>query len=303
MTILRGGRYDIAHLHARKAAFVGRPAGRGASIRAVVHTPHGFPFLYEHSARLRKLHIGLERVLGRLTDAMICASKTETETALRLGLVAPGRVHTVPDGVEMHRDERTRHASGPDVRRRLNVGPGTRLVLMSGRLAAPKDPGTLLRAARHVLQVKPRVRFLLVGDGEMVDFCRDLARQLGIDSKVICTGYRTDAADIAWAASSHVLSARAGGPTLSLLESMALGKVVLASDIPGCREIITHGKTGILFPPGDERILAGAIVKLIGDPPLASRLGRAAASYVKKTHDIRTWASAVENVYLHTLKA
>jgi len=82
---------------------------------------------------------------------------------------------------------------------------------------------------------------------------------------------------------------------------MALGKVVVASDIPGCREIITHGKTGVLFPPGDERILAGAILKVIGDSKLASRLGRAAASYVRKTHDIRTWARAVENVYLHTL--
>jgi len=152
MTILRGGRYDIAHLHGWKAAFVGRPAGRVASVRAVVHTPHGFPFLYERSARLRKLHVALERAFGRLTDAMICASKTETETALRLGLIAPGRVHTVYDGVATSRDEGAGHAGVPEVRRRLNVGPGTRLVLMSGRLAAPKDPGTLLRAARHVLE-------------------------------------------------------------------------------------------------------------------------------------------------------
>jgi len=239
MTTLRGGGYDVAHLHGRKAAFVGRPAGRFASTRAVVCTPHGFPFLYERSARLTKLHTALERALAPLTDAMICASATEAETAVRMGLAAADRVHTVPDGVLI--DENARRASAADVRRRLEVGPGTRLVLMSGRLDAPKDPGTLLRAARHVLQVRPRVRFLLVGDGEMVDFCRDLARQLGIGPKVLCTGYRSDASEIAAVASIHVLSAREGGPTLSLLESMAMGKVAVASDIPGCREIITHG--------------------------------------------------------------
>jgi glycosyltransferase involved in cell wall biosynthesis len=299
MTILRGGRFDVAHFHGHKAALIGRPAARVASTRAVVHTPHGFPFVYESSARLARLHAGLERAFARFTDALICASETETQAALRLALVAPSRVHTIPDGVEI--DDRLPRAAGPEMRRRLDLAPGTRLVLMCGRLDAPKDPGTLLRAARHVLQVKPRVRFLLVGDGEMVDFCRDLARQLGIAPKVLCTGYRADAARIAAVASVHVLSAREGGPSLSLLESMALGKVVVASDIPGCREIITHGKTGVLFPPGDERILAGAILKVIGDPALASRLGRAAANYVRKNHDILSWTRAVQNVYLHAL--
>jgi len=299
MTILRGGRFDVAHLHGRKAAVVGRPAARVASTRAVIHTPHGFPFLYESSSRLAPLYARLERALARLADAMICASETETQAALRLGLVLPSRVHTIPDGVEI--DDRLPRVAGPEIRRRLDLGPGTRLVLMAGRLNAPKDPGTLLRAARHVLQVKPRVRFLLVGDGEMVDFCRDLARQLGIASKVLCTGYRADAAAIAASSAVHVLSAREGGPTLSLLEGMALGKVVLASDIPGCREIITHGKTGVLFPPGDERILAGAILKVIGDSALASRLGRAAANYVRKNHDVLSWSRAVQNVYLHAL--
>lgn len=299
MKVIRGGRFDVLHLHGRKCALVGRVPGRLTNVRAVVHTPHDFGFQYAHTDRARKFHTRLERTLGRFTDAMICASETEAEEALRMRLVAPERIYTIPDGVDF--DELPDRVDHIDVRRRLHISMATRLVVMTGRLDPPMDPGTLLRAARHVLRVQPTTRFVVAGEGELLDFSRHLTRQLQIDRKVLCTGHRADATDIAAVAQINVFSASHGAPPLSLLKSMGLGRPFIASDIEGCREVITHGKTGVLFPASDERILAGAILKLIGDRGLSLRLGTSAREYIRRAHDIRTWSRAIEEVYLKTL--
>jgi len=299
MKIIRGGRFDVLHLHGRKCGLVGRPAGRVANVPALVHTPHGFPFQYAHTDRARKFHVHVERTLGRFTDAMICASRTETDEALRMRLIPPERLHTLPDGVDL--DELPTHVDHIDVRRRLGINMATHLVVMTGRLDPPMDPGTLLRAARHVLRVEPRTHFVIAGEGELLDFSRHLARQLDIHAAVLCTGHRADATEIAAVAQINVFSASHGAPPLEMLESMGLGRPFIAGDIDGCREVITHGRTGVLFPPADERILAGAVLKLLGDRDLSARLGTSAREYIRTAHDVHTWARAVEDVYLNAL--
>lgn len=298
-TLLRSGRFDVVHLHGCKAGFLGRPAARAANVRAVIYTPHELRFEYAHRVRTRNFHRRVERTLGRFTDAMICASRTEAEEARRLRLLPPGRIHTIGDGVDF--DELPQHVNHIDVRVRLGINIATQLVVMTGRLDPPMDPGTLLRAARHVLRVQPRTRFVIAGEGELLDFSRGLAGQLGINGQVMCTGHRADATEIASVAQINVFSASHGAPPLHLLESMGLGRPFIASDIPGCREVITHGRTGVLFPAGDERILAGAILKVIGDRPISRRLGKGAREYIETTHSAGSWARAIEEVYLKTL--
>ena len=300
MALLRRGHFDVMHLHGHKAALVGRPAARITSTRSVVYTPHGFDFLRSHSPRARQLALRVERTLGRFTHAMICASREEADVARRLRLVPAARVHTVPDGVDF--DELPQHVDNVEVRRTLGISCATRLITMTGKLEAPKDPGTLLRASRHVLVPSPWNHIVLVGDGNLIPFCRDLARQLDVGRQVICTGYRADATAISSTSAIHILSAHDGGPTLSLLEGMAQGKPLIASDTPGIREVVSHGKTGVLVPAADERFLSGALLKLIEDEDLARRLGEAAQAYVRQHHPIDRWIRGIETVTLKTLR-
>ena len=299
MAILRRGHFDIIHLHGRKAAFVGRPAARVANVGAVVYTPHGLRRLESHHPRLRGFHIRVERTLGKFTGAMICASQHETDTARRLKLIRPDRIHTVRDGVDF--EELPTSAVNIDVRKSLGINVATRLITMVGKLDAPKDPGTLLRASRHVLVPQPRNHIVLVGNGDMIDFCRDLAGQLDVRRQVICTDYRSDAIRIAFTSALHVQSIREGGPSLSLLEGMAMGKPLIASDTPGNREVVEHGKTGVLVPVGDERFMSGALLKLIEDRELADRLGEAAREYVTRRYTVKGWIRGIESVYAHVL--
>jgi len=300
MSFLRRGRFDVVHLHGRKAGFVGRPAARVTNVRSVVYTPHGFDFLRSHSPRARNFYLRVERTLGRFTRAMICASREEADLARRMKLMPAARIHTVPDGVDF--DELPRHVDNVEVRRTLGISCATRLITMVGRLDAPKDPGTLLRASRHVLVPSPWNHIVLVGNGNLIGFCRDLARQLDVGRQVICTGYRADATRISSTSAIHIHAARDGGPTLSLLEGMAQGKPLIASDTPGIREVVTHGRTGVLVPVGDERFLSGALLKLIEDEELGTRLGEAAREYVREHHPIDRWIRGIEAVYLHTLR-
>ena len=296
IVIIRQGNFDVIHTHASKAGFLGRVAARAAGRPASVYTPHGFYFQYNLPARVRGFYTRVERALGNLADVILCTSRTEAESA-RAHRIAPlSRIVSVPNAVDV--EALPAHVDRRALSESLGLPTAVRTVVMVGRLTPPKDPGTLLRAARHVLKAHPRTRFIFVGDGEMLAWCRDLARELDVADKVILTGYRPDAAQVAAMATVSVLSSYAEGLPLALLESMALSRPVVASDIPGCREVIEHGKTGILFPVGDERALSSAIVKLFDDKPAAEKMGANAHDYILTHHDARKWIREIEKVYL-----
>jgi glycosyltransferase involved in cell wall biosynthesis len=146
-------------------------------------------------------------------------------------------------------------------------------VLSVGRLRAPKDFLTLVRA---VSQLEPgAVRLRIAGDGpDRPQLVAEIER-LGLADVIELLGTSGDIGALLGAADVFVLASASEGLPMSVLEAMAAGTPVVASQVGGMPELVNDGETGVLVPPGDPAALAAALARLAADPALRGRFGAA----------------------------
>jgi glycosyltransferase involved in cell wall biosynthesis len=195
------------------------------------------------------------------------------------------------------------------LRREWGVEPDEVLVGQVGRLSAWKGPEDLLAAAAQVAARRDKVRFVLVGDvvpgeEERLGRLRAQSAALGLEDRVIWAGFRTDVPQVMAALDLLVLPSRLPEPFgMVLLEAMATGKPVIATDQGGPREIVRDGETGFLVPPGDPTALAEAISTLAADAALRRQMGLAARARAVQRFSLTPYVAAVEALYQDLLRA
>ncbi len=152
---------------------------------------------------------------------------------------------------------------------------GSRIILAASRLVPQKDLPTLLESFR-LLRGERSARLMILGDGVLRDPLQRLARELGIEDDVDFLGFVVNAPSYMKRCTVFALSSRYEGLPVALIEAMACGVPVVSTDCPsGPGEIITHERDGLLVPVHDPVTLAGALKRLLDDPGLRERLGRA----------------------------
>ena len=161
----------------------------------------------------------------------------------------------------------------------LEGAPAVPYIVSVARLdESQKDFATLLRAYARLLAGGCPAPLVVVGEGRDRGALEALARELGVLDRVHFVGYASNPLPWVRRAAVVVLSSRYEGLPTVLVEGLALGKVLVASDCPtGPREILDHGRAGLLVPPGDPAALADALARALGDEPLRGDLQRAAA--------------------------
>jgi glycosyltransferase involved in cell wall biosynthesis len=182
------------------------------------------------------------------------------------------------------------------VREDLGIPQGAPVVVTVANFRALKGHRYLLRAAPRVLRTIPEARFVLVGQGPLLEQSQHEAARLGIESRVFFTGFREDVPRLVAAADLFVLPSRHEGLSIALLEAMALGKPAVVTDAGGLPEVVQHGKQGLVVPAKDSGALAEEIVTLLNDLPLRQRLGEAARERAGE-FDIRNAVRRMEEVY------
>jgi glycosyltransferase involved in cell wall biosynthesis len=222
--------------------------------------------------------------------------------------VPPARGVVVYDGIDgspaaLDADE----AAG--VRRELGIAPDSPLIGMVARVAPQKDYTTLAKAAARVLADYPGARFLVVGDNS-TDANRDhytrvrtLLGECGVSDAFVFTGQRRDVPRILGALDVFVLSTHQEGLPLVILEAMSHGKPIVATEVDGIPEMVTHEETGLLFGHEDDRQLAVHILDLLRDRAKAERLGSAGRRLVKTRFSAERFAAGMNEVYSRLLDA
>jgi glycosyltransferase involved in cell wall biosynthesis len=161
-----------------------------------------------------------------------------------------------------------------------------RRILMVSRLDRPKDHATLLRAVALLRAKGQPVKLSLAGDGEMRDELEALARRLGISGCVSFLGTRPDVPELMGTSDVLALSTESEGQGVTVLEGMAAGIPVVATDIPACRETLDRGRCGVLVPRGNPEELAKAIEDVLANKQHREQLVRAAGRRVREHYDL-----------------
>lgn len=288
---LRNWRPDLVSTHTAKAGWLGRAAAARLRLPAI-YTPHGWTIGDRISRAHGVIFTPAERLAARWAAAIICVCEYERELALERSIAPAERLHTVHNGV---RDSALRAC--PEVQ-------PPRLVSVA-RFEAPKDHATLLRALAELRDLQWGLD--LVGDGPLAHETARLANALGLRDRVRFLGYRSDPAETLADGQIFVLSSRSEGFPRSILEAMRAGLPVIASDVGGVSEAVSHGINGLLVPRHDVAALAAVLADLIRNPRTRQLFGTAA----RQTYDMHFTLNAMvqktlavyDNVVLGTAKS
>jgi glycosyltransferase involved in cell wall biosynthesis len=267
-------RPDILHLHSSTAGLAGRLAARGSV--ATIFQPHAWSFLAVRGIA-RRAAVRWERLAARWTATVVCVSEAERRLGHQAGVRADFRV--IPNAVDL---EALREASAQEraeARGRLGLG-GEPLVVCVGALRRQKGQDVLLEAWPRVRERAPHAVLAVVGDGPERG-----ALERRAAGGVVFAGDRPDVPDWLAAADVVALPSRWEGMSLVLLEAMARGRSVVATDVPGVREAV--GDAGAVVPVEAASPLAAALVERLLEPERAAREGHSARARAERSHDLR----------------
>ena len=294
LVILRRAPYDLVHLHSSKAGFLGRLAARASGRRpAVVYSPHGLAFLGAGSAAKNQLFLQLERMAGPLCDRIIAVSPSERDLIVSRGLAPAERVACIPNGVAA---PNVPAASRAAVRARLGIPADAPLIGTAARLSPQKDPLLFVAAAAGVVQQHPSAQFVWCGGGELMRQAQAAAAARGIAHACHFIGHRDDAGAVVAALDLFWLTSRYEGLPLAPLEAMALGVPIIATDVPGTRDLLRSG-AGLLVPAGAAGALAAASARLLAMPERRARLAEAGRRYFRQHGTASAMLDAVAGLY------
>ena len=277
VSVLRRIRPDIVHAHTPKGGLLGMIAARLAGVRKRVYHVHGLPFVTRSGWR-RRLLTTTEWISCTLATDVLCVSHGVARQLVEDGLCAPERARVLAGGSINGVDAQRFKPSDPSARRaartRLGLPPEGPVGGYVGRLATEKGIRELAAAWRVVSERHPDARLLLVGPVEDNDpVPTEVLEALRRDPRVRMHGADWNTPPLYAAMDVVVLPSYREGLPVVPLEASAAGVPVISSDIPGSREAVADGISGLLVPPRDEGALAGALERYLGDPDLAARHG------------------------------
>jgi glycosyltransferase involved in cell wall biosynthesis len=223
-----------------------------------------------------------ERVSFRLAHRVIANCLVVQNQLIREG-VSPAKIIQHYNGLDLERLK-----VSPELRRDealaafgLPSEPARRFVTIVANLHNPvKDHPMFLRAAARVRAAVPDAAFVIAGEGYLTKALSELAEQLGIQRDVFFIGRCEDVGRLLAASDVGVLSSKAEGFANAILEYMAAGLPVVATDVGGVREAIVEGETGYIVPSGDDEKMADGIIQLLNNPERARSLGKLGRSIV-----------------------
>ena len=293
---------DVVHTHTAKAGTLGRLAAavfnatrRRGRRCIVVHTFHGHVLHGYFSPLGSWLVRTIERALGLITDRVLVLSpRQQADIGARYKVVPAHRISIVPLGLEL----------GPLLALEKRGDPaGGRLVFgFVGRMVPVKNLPMLLEAFAAVHRTLPAVRLLLVGDGDERPRLEAQAARQGLRQHVDFAGWRGDLAAVYREMDALVLTSVNEGTPVAVIEAMAAGLPVIATDVGGVADVVQHGATGLLVPSGDSARLAASMIDLATRSEERHRLGRAARESVRERYSSDRLVSDVAALYTGELE-
>jgi glycosyltransferase involved in cell wall biosynthesis len=301
---LHGADIDIIHCHRPLPSLAALPLKHLYGVKALVRTAHAGKEWGDGPAAFMFRQVFTQWLLPLTLDAEACVSQAQVDAFNR----RPGARLCRRSARLLHNAiELDRFTRAPDpaliaaLRSEFGLAPADRVVGSVGRLRKEKAYPDLVAAAALVRAAEPNARFLLVGDGPQREALVGQARSLGLADAFIFAGARTDPELFYHLMDVFVLSSVWEGLPTVILESMASGVPVVATDIPGSRELIAPGRTGWLVPPSDPARLADGILAALRAPDECVRISRAALEEVVPHFSLARVAKEYERLYLELL--
>jgi len=289
MNIMKDRNAGVVRTHQYHANLYGRLAAWLCKVPCIV------PSIHNVYTRDRKIHRRiLNNLLGRISDKIVAVSEAVKADIVAYDKVPDSRVKVIYNGVE---EVKFTRAEGISARSEFNIPEHAKVIGTVGRLALQKGQRYLIESVASLVKEFPEIILLIVGDGPEKAALKRTVSEKGIDRQVIFTGTRDDVPDLLAAMDIFVFPSLREGLGNALVEAMAAGKAIVATDIPPVREVIASQDNGILVPPGDSGALEAAITSLLRDKRSAEAYGAAAKERALSYFDINSTINSYTNLF------
>lgn len=274
-SIIKKEEPDIVHTHTAKAGTLGRLAAIFAGVPVKIHTFHGHVFDGYFNPFKARLFVLIERFLALFTDKVITVSAAVKDDIVnKLKVAGESKSVVIPLGLELG-DFLECEGRKNVFRRSRGLPDDTILVGIVGRLVPIKNHRMFLDAACAILKREPAVkmRFIIIGDGELRRDLGEYAAAKGLERHVVFTGWVEDLASIYSDLDIVTLTSLNEGTPVSLIEAMASGRPVISTGVGGVVDFVRDGYNGLIVKSGDVETLAGRILELAEDGSRRKALG------------------------------
>ncbi len=298
--VLRDEKVDLVHTHSSKAGILGRFAARAAGVPHVVHTVHGRGFHPSQFPPIRGFYQFLERQAALLTDRIITVSDENRRTGLAAGVGKESQYRVIHSGI----DPRAYHLSLSGTKdARHQYGTAQRLaVLVLSNFKNQKSPLDVVRTATVLKTLCPEFLLLWAGDGPLRKKVEREIEQRGLKNHFRLLGWKEDVAKLLAATDVLLLTSLYEGLPRVVLQAMAAGKPVVATNVSGTPEAVRDGQSGFLHPPHDVLGMAHSLSRILNDRELGMRLGQEGRKGLKGSYLIKEMLAQIESLYQEVIK-
>ncbi|MBI4721420.1 MAG: glycosyltransferase family 4 protein [Candidatus Stahlbacteria bacterium] len=292
-------KFDIVHTHSSKAGFIGRISAKMAGAPCIIYTPHGHIFYGYFGYWLTQVFILLERVSALITDKIIALTGAEARDYEKFKVAPKEKLLTIHSGIEIKKFESKVNRMAK--RKEIGIPESNLVVICVARLVPIKGHKYLIDAANSVLSSRVRctsseVTFLFAGDGPLKAELKYQVERLGLTQKILFLGERKDVAELLALSDIFAISSINEGMCRAIIEAMAAGLPVVATDVCGIANVVVNGKTGILVPPKSSEALEKAISLLINTPITRHSMGSAGKERAEK-FTLEKMISKIDQLY------
>jgi glycosyltransferase involved in cell wall biosynthesis len=299
--LIKKEKYDIVHTHETKASFITKLAAWLAGCPYVIYGLHGVVFNEPMNSVRRYFYLALEKLTIHCADFIVAVGYNTIEAYHERNIGNDIPYEIVRSGINftdylkngmLTEEEKTK------LRTSLGIAPDTIVMINVGRFSYSKAQRYTIEAFATLHKKYPNSRLLLLGNGELAEECKALAKQLGLcDNEALFMGYQKDIPKYLAISDMFMFTSLREGLPRVIVEASLLQVPVVTFVVEGAAEVVEHGKTGFIVPQKDVKALVNAAEQLFLDPALRVEFGRLAKEHVMKEWDMHVMAVKLTEIY------
>jgi glycosyltransferase involved in cell wall biosynthesis len=297
LKIIRQHNIDVIHTQLFFADLYGRIVGWLSRVNSIVSTVQASVyepdtvFLYSRKRRL------IDKYTARMNKRFVAVSNFVKSSVHNRLHIRSQKIDVIPNYVDIDELNKKDPVILEQLSRECSLKPGEVILITVGRLNPAKGIGYLLEALSSLISRYQHIKLLIVGDGPSRVSLETLAKEYDIQKHVRFLGERDDIKELLHLSNIFILPTLSEGMSLSLLEAMAVGLPCIASDIEPLREVIIHGRNGLLVGVKNSGNIRDAIQSLVIDIEKAKQMGQNAKDFLKQNFDPFKQAQRLEHLY------
>lgn len=313
--LIKAYKPDVVHTHAAKSGALGRLAAAACGVPVIVHTFHGHVFHSYFNRYKTQAFIQIERYLARRSSGIIAISEIQKqELAETYRIAASEKISIIPLGFDLDRFSQNQTAKRAAFRQYFQIADDEIAIGIVGRIVPVKNHALFVASvARLAAQTRRKLRFIVVGDGDMRPSMEAQFREAGIDyayfpdeprpALAICTSWQTEMDEVFSGLDIVALCSLNEGTPVSLIEAQAASKPVVSTAVGGVANVVTNGRAGFVTATSDEQAFSDALLQLTEQDTLRQQFGEFGHDFVAQRFSYQRLVADMDAYYRKLLAA